>query len=192
MMDDRRPNTFQQTQQKKKAKQVKSATLGTMVLSALLGGFFLFGFFVGKDYVTHLTIYFTLYIFMLASTLITDFTSVLIDVRDNYIILPKPVSDRTVVVARLLHISIHISKLVLPMALPGIIFVWIKYNAWGALVLLLMIIAVYTADHLSDQRLVHFYFKGYHAPKIPIYHKLLSNNIRHTYLRQLPGGAATG
>ncbi len=140
MMDDRRPNTFQQARQKKKEKPVSSATLGTMLLTGLLGSFFLIGFFVGKNYVTHLTFYFALFIFMLASTLITDFTSVLIDVRDNYIILPKPVSDRTVVVARLLHITIHISKLVLPMSLPGIIFVWIKYNAWGSLVLLIMIL----------------------------------------------------
>jgi ABC-2 type transport system permease protein len=141
IMDDRRPNTFQQAN-KKKDKPVSSATIGTMMLSALLGCFFLTGFAVGKDYVTHLTIYFSMYIFMLASTLISDFTSVLIDVRDNYIILPKPVNDRTVVVARLLHITIHLSKLVVPMTLPGLIFMCIKLNAWSTLILFVMVLFV--------------------------------------------------
>lgn len=142
IIDDRRPNTFQQTQQKKKGKEVSSATGGTIVISAVLGAFFLYAFAVGSDYVTHLTVYFSMYIFMLASTLISDFTSVLMDVRDNFIILPKPVNDKTVVVARLLHILIHISKLVIPMTLPGLIYLWININAWGALVLFLLVILV--------------------------------------------------
>ena len=76
IMDDRRPNTFQQTRHKKSDKPVASATLGTIAFSAMLGLFFLGSFSVGKDYVNHLTIYFSIYIVMLASTHISDFTSV--------------------------------------------------------------------------------------------------------------------
>ncbi len=137
-MDDRRPNTFRQAQQKKESKPVSGATLGTMIMSAVLGLFFLISFTVGKNFLTHLTVYFFIYTFMLASTLIADFTSVLIDVRDNYIILPKPVNDRTVVVARLLHIIIHISKLILPMTLPAIVFMAIKTNAWSILLFIIL------------------------------------------------------
>ncbi|MES2647656.1 MAG: hypothetical protein V4717_12315 [Bacteroidota bacterium] len=140
VMDDRRPNTFRQVQQKKQDKPVKSATLATMAMSAVLGLLFLFAFRVGSTYTTHLTTYFSMYIFMLASTLIADFTSVLIDVRDNYIILPKPVNDRTVVVARLLHIIIHVSKLMLPMTLPCIVYLAIKTNLWGSAIFLLFIV----------------------------------------------------
>src|ERR1700712_2420618 len=128
IMDDRRPNTFQQFQQKKSGKPVTFATLGTMLISALMGLFFLVTFSIGKDYVNHLTFYFFIYIVLLSSTLISDFTSVLIDVRDNYIILPKPVNDKTVVIARLLHIFIHICKIVLPMVLPGVIMMFIKHS----------------------------------------------------------------
>ncbi|HKG67497.1 MAG TPA: hypothetical protein VKA92_01420 [Segetibacter sp.] len=139
IMDDRRPNTFQQVQQKKSEKPVSSATLGTIVISVFMGLFLLASFSMGKDYVNHLTIYFTFYIVLLSSTLISDFTSVLIDVRDNYIILPKPVSDKTVVVARLLHILIHISKLVVPMTLPGIVFMVINTSVWGAVLFFVLI-----------------------------------------------------
>lgn len=126
LMDDRRPNTFHQTQQKKQKKPVSFATLGTMFVSGFMGCFFLVSFIVGQDMVTKFTIYFSFFIFILASTLIADFTSVLIDIRDNVIILPKPISDKTFVLARLLHILIHISKLVVPMVLPALIYLGIK------------------------------------------------------------------
>ncbi|OYU54461.1 MAG: hypothetical protein CFE25_14205 [Chitinophagaceae bacterium BSSC1] len=130
-MDDRRPSSFQQNRAQKNKKPIKLATLGTMVLTLLMGSFFLFSFFVGNDDVTKGTIYFSMYIFMLAATLISDFTSVLIDVRDNMIILPKPVSDRTFLLSRLLHIVVHISKLILPMTLPAMILIGINRGIGG-------------------------------------------------------------
>ena len=64
------------------------------------------------------------------------------DVRDNFIILPKPVTDETVVVARLLHILIHISRLVIPMSLPGLVYVAIHTSAWGAILFFVLIALV--------------------------------------------------
>lgn len=139
VMDDRRPNTFQQMQRKKSEKPVASATLGTMVMSAVLGLVLLACFSVGKDYINHLTLHFSMYMILLSSILISDFTSVLIDVRDNYIILPKPVNDRTVVVARLLHILVHVCKLVLPMCLPGLVFMIFNTGIFGSLLYFILI-----------------------------------------------------
>lgn len=136
VMDDRRPNAIRQ-KQKQQNKPVKQATLLTMFFSALLGVFLLFAFTV-TDTIAQMVVYFLLYLFMLASSLISDFTSVLIDVRDNYIIMPKPVNDKTVVVARLAHIFVHVCKLVFPMTLPGIITVSIMYNAYGAILFTVM------------------------------------------------------
>ena len=139
IMDDRRPNTMQQTKRRKE-KAVNLATLGTMLLSALMGCLFLVAFSVGNDYTLQLTIYFSMYIFLLASSLISDFTSVLIDIRDNYIILPKPVNDRTIVVSRLLHIMIHVSKMVLPMSLPGIVYLAYNAGTAGAIVFAALVV----------------------------------------------------
>ncbi len=141
IMDDRRPNSIHQTRQKKQNKPIALATLGTMIFSVLIGLFFLMSFAVGKDAVTQLTIYFSFYIFLLASTLISDFTSVLIDVRDNMIILPKPISDKTFVLARLLHIIIHISKIVLPMTVPGMIYIGIEYGFRGVIGFILLVLS---------------------------------------------------
>ena len=113
-----------------KGKACFNGNVGTMFFSALLGVVYLFAFSIGNDMITQLTFYFSMFFFMLSATLISDFTSVLIDIRDTYIILPKPVNDRTFVIARLLHIFIHICKIVLPMSLAGIIYM--VYNpGWG-------------------------------------------------------------
>ncbi len=141
-LDDRRPNTIQQTSSKKSEKPVSMATIGTMFISAVIGLMYLFAFMMGSDNVTHLVFYFSMFFVMLSSTLISDFTSVLIDVRDNYIILPKPVTDRTFMAARLLHIFIHICKIVLPMSLPGIMMMGIRFDLAAALIFLLLVMMV--------------------------------------------------
>ncbi|NCI46472.1 hypothetical protein [Sediminibacterium soli] len=127
VMDDRRAPAIGQYKQKK-AKPPRFATIGTMIFSAVLGALYLFAFQIGRDYSTRLTIYFFIYIFMLASILISDFTHVLIDVRDNLIILPKPINDRTFLLSRLLHIVIHVSKMILPMSLPAMIYIGIVFG----------------------------------------------------------------
>jgi len=142
-MDDRRPGTIQQVRNRKTSdKPVTAATLGMMFLSALMGLLYLISFLVGQDPVTQLTVYFTFFFFMLSATLISDFTSVLIDIRDNFIILPKPVSDRTFIIARLLHIFIHICKMVVPMAIPGLVKMFISYGVGGGLLFFLMVLFV--------------------------------------------------
>ncbi|MGZ5189704.1 MAG: hypothetical protein ACXWCZ_01725 [Flavisolibacter sp.] len=138
LMDDRKRGVLQQTSTRKE-KPVTLATLGTMLLSALLGLVYLLAFMIGDDIVTHLTFYFSLFFFMLSATLISDFTSVLIDIRDNYIILPKPVNDRTVILARLLHIFIHICRIVLPMSIPGLIKIYMDYGIGGSLLLFFVV-----------------------------------------------------
>lgn len=139
IMDDRRPNSIHLTQKRKQEKPIQLATLGTMLYSMVIGALFLVGFALGKDDGTKFTIYYSMYIFILISILIADFTSVLIDVRDNLIILPKPVNDKTFVLARLLHIVIHVSKMVIPMTLPGLILIIVMYGARGVIPFLLLV-----------------------------------------------------
>jgi hypothetical protein len=142
IMDDRRPNTIMQTSQQKNNRPVSMATLGTMFFSGIMGLVFLFAFAIGNDIITHLTFFCSMFFFLLSATLIADFSSVLIDTRDNFIILPKPVNDRTFMLARLLHIFIHICKIIFPMALPAIVYLAINYNGWGAILLLFIVFLI--------------------------------------------------
>ena len=140
IMDDRYPNSFQQARSASRKKNISNATYGTMIMAFLMGLIYIVFFITGRDLLTHLTFFFSAYLFMLASMLISDFTSVLIDVRDNQIILPAPVNDRTVVTAKLLHIMVHLSRLVIPMCLPSLVMVFIQYGTWDGIAFLLLIV----------------------------------------------------
>jgi ABC-2 type transport system permease protein len=120
-MDNRRAPAFGKLGQNREKKVVNRATLVTMFGSFVLGMFLLYSFGIRQDMVLRLALYFSMFIVMLCMTLITDFTSVLIDVRDNMIILPKPITDATFVTARLLHITIRTSIVVIPLTLPACI-----------------------------------------------------------------------
>jgi ABC-2 type transport system permease protein len=123
-MDNRRPASLMGNRRGKSNKQeLNGSSLKTMLGALLMGLIMLYTFGIGVDTLTKLTFFCTMFIFMLCLTLITDFTSVLIDVRDNLIILPKPISDRTFLAARLLHITIRTSMVVLPLSLPGCVTV---------------------------------------------------------------------
>ena len=139
LMDERRPNSLQQVRQKKSDKPTNSSSIGTIIMAALMGILFLFPLFLSDDLLTQFTLFFILLIFFLSMMLITDFTSVLIDVRDNLIILPKPVNEKTFLLARLLHIIAHVSKIVLPMSIPALIYVGVNMQWYGIIILLLLI-----------------------------------------------------
>lgn len=67
-------------------------------------------------------------IFMMAMTLITDFSTVLLDTTDNQIILPKPVNGRTLFMARQIHILLYLLQFTVAMCLIPIICVVMKYG----------------------------------------------------------------
>ncbi|MFC5284600.1 hypothetical protein [Pedobacter alpinus] len=144
LMDDRRPNVYSHSQKKKK--ETNNASWLTMLVLLIMGVFLMVMLIVIKKPLVGQTIFFSAFMVMLAVTLISDFTSVLIDVRDNYIILPRPVSDITFTVARILHIATHTSKMAFALALPGLVYI----SIWeGPLLGLLFILQVFIATLLS-------------------------------------------
>lgn len=141
MMDDRRVSGFSKARQSTSDGKPRTATLLTMLISLFMGAVFLYSFAIQDD-ITRMTLYFSFFLFSLALFLITDFTHVLIDVKDNYIILPKPVNAVTFLMARLLHIIIHISKIAIPMALPCTIALGVARGVWGIIVFIPVIVLV--------------------------------------------------
>ena len=124
-MDGRRPSMFNQRYNKGNA---KGQDWLSMALFFFFGLMFLALFAAINDKVSAFVLYFSGWMVVLAMTLISDFTEVLIDPRDNYILLPRPVNDSTITVARVLHILLYVSKLSFAFALPGFIFVAIYFG----------------------------------------------------------------
>lgn len=58
-----------------------------------------------------MVIYYAYFIIMIVLTMVTDFSSILLDTSDNTIILPRPVSGRTLYIARLIHILLYLGQL---------------------------------------------------------------------------------
>lgn len=138
-MDARRRSPFSYGRSAKSSNgDLKAQDLLTMFFYLLTGGMFV----LFNTYMDHqasaVTLFFSGWMILLALTLISDFTDVLIDVRDNYILLPRPVSNRTIVIGRILHIVFYLTKLVVPFFIPGIIYFFVRFGLGGGFLFLLM------------------------------------------------------
>ena len=85
---------------------------------------------------TGLTIYFSAWMVLLAMTMITDFSDVLLDTKDNYILLPSPISNKTLSISRIVHIMLYLLRQVIAFILPAVIYLGYS-NGAGLLVFLI-------------------------------------------------------
>jgi ABC-2 type transport system permease protein len=123
MMDDRRPKAMFATRKgANNAATARSPWLQTF-FTLLMGGAIGLTLTLNKMPYVGETYYFLIFMVLMALTMISDFTTVLIDTRDQFILLPRPVNDRTVAVSRILHISIYVLRLALLQGLPALIIV---------------------------------------------------------------------
>jgi len=129
MQDDRKPMTFGRARKQKKDQ--KNGVWLNVFLSLVTGVVYLMPLIAMKNLVFSLWAFYTLFLFMLSFLLITDFSNVLIDTRDKTILLPRPVNDQTLFLSRILHIFIYLFRLLLPMSLPGWVFLSMAYG-WKA------------------------------------------------------------
>ncbi|AKD57833.1 hypothetical protein [Spirosoma radiotolerans] len=85
-----------------------------------------------------LTLQFSYIMALCAMTLITDFSSVIMDSSDNQIILPRPVDNRTLWLARIVHITTYLFAIALSLSIGGILFLAYEFDAVVGLVFLAM------------------------------------------------------
>jgi hypothetical protein len=129
LMDDRRPIHLNRKNKKTGGKPSKFMGIARFFLYILLGSVLIFPLFSGADKLVKMVLLFSLFIIILSLMLITEFTAVLLDGRDNQIILPKPVNDRTFLISRILHLIIFILDLAIPISVPAAITLFIK-DGW--------------------------------------------------------------
>ncbi len=75
-----------------------------------------------------MNIVFGMLLFLLMTTMISDFSSVLLDIRDKNVLLPRPVKPQTVNAAKLVHILIYLSGITLAIAGPPLIAGAVMYG----------------------------------------------------------------
>ena len=93
----------------------------------------------GKDLLFFpLTLQFAYIMALCAMTLISDFSSVILDSSDNQIILPRPVSSRTLWLARIVHITSYLFAIALSLSAVGILVIGYRFGALAGLLFLVM------------------------------------------------------
>lgn len=108
---------------------------------AIIGLFIGFGVFTIPDVLLNYTINFAVIMVMLSVMLISEFTSVLFDERDNHILLVRPVNERTLLLSRLLHIQFYVGLMGLALSAFTVIFTMIKLGIVSSLLYLLSVFA---------------------------------------------------
>jgi ABC-2 type transport system permease protein len=123
MMDDRRPNAmFAGRRNSTPSGNVRNPVMVSF-FTVLMGVFMGMVLFLGKAPYLAQTLYFSIFMVMMSLTLISDFTTILLDPRDQFILLPRPVNDRTIAISRILHISIYVLRLALLLGIPGMVMI---------------------------------------------------------------------
>lgn len=105
-MDSRRmPPIFNGSKVKKEGNQFTKSLwiygfFGLLLLTPFL--------FLGDNFLFSLSIMFSSMFVILMTSMISDFSAVLLDIRDKNILQPKPISNRTINAAKMMHIFIYI------------------------------------------------------------------------------------
>ncbi|MFC5731989.1 hypothetical protein [Cytobacillus gottheilii] len=111
-MDERRvPTFFNQDANKKGQEDKKYGYMKSLWIYVLIGLVLIPFMGFGDSYLFQLSIAYAIIIFMIMTSMIADFSNVLLDVRDRSILLTKPISAKTINAAKFMHIFIYLSYL---------------------------------------------------------------------------------
>lgn len=108
MMDQRRQPSILSGSNKKPKGNMFLKSLG---IYALYGLFLTPILFLGDNLMFQMSIIFGVSMFILMTSMVSDFSSVLLDVRDKTILHTKPVSSKTISTAKVIHVAIYMTML---------------------------------------------------------------------------------
>lgn len=121
-MDERKvPTLFNQAANKKKEDQ-KYGYFKSLWIYALFSLILIPLIVFGDNFLFQMSITYAMIMFMIMTSMISDFSSVLLDVRDRNILSTKPISTKTVNAAKFMHIFIYLTYLTIALtAIPLIV-----------------------------------------------------------------------
>lgn len=119
---------------------------GSYRSSLLIYGFI--GLFIGLMLILPMPLFlkmnivFGMLLFMIMTTMISDFSSVLLDVKDKSILLTRPVNARTLNAAKLVHIVIYLLSITIALAGVSLVAGLVRYGVWFLLLFLFELILI--------------------------------------------------
>ncbi|MEC1153977.1 hypothetical protein [Cytobacillus horneckiae] len=130
-MDGRRVPTIFSENKKNKNKEDSNQFIKSLWIYVLFGLFMIPFLFIGNNLLFQMSFFYGIFTFFIMTTMISDFSSVLLDIRDRNILFPKPVDRKTMSTAKMVHVLIYLSfltiafvgiPLIVVLAKKGILF----------------------------------------------------------------------
>lgn len=134
-MDNRRARFNQLNKKQSESNGTFFLTLGLYFLMACAFSVFIY---FSASITAIYSLVFAMMMFMLAMTLITDFSAVILDSNDNAVLLPRPIDDRTLLIARITHILMYLLSMMLALATPFMVVTMLKYGVLAAISFLII------------------------------------------------------
>jgi len=113
---------------------------GYLITYGIIGIFTMLTIFLPFSLFFKMSIIWGTIIFMVMTTMISDFSAVLLDVRDKIILVPRPIDSKTINSAKTLHILIYIATIISIIAGPVLVVGTIKYGFWFFIVFFIQLL----------------------------------------------------
>ncbi|MCM3090943.1 MULTISPECIES: hypothetical protein [unclassified Cytobacillus] len=115
-MDGRRVPTIFSQNAKKDNKEKNNQYIKSLWIYVLFGLFLIPFVLIGDNYLFQMSLFYGVFTFFVMTSIISDFSSVLLDIRDRNILFPKPVSRKTISTAKMVHVTIYLFFLTIALA----------------------------------------------------------------------------
>ncbi len=123
IMDGRRvPTIINNSSKKKSDSEDPNMFLKSLIMYVIMGLFMIPMVLIGDKYIYMMSIVFAIMMFMVMTSLISDFSSVLLDIRDKNIIASKPVESKTLSMAKAITFAVTGPALIVSLFRRGPIF----------------------------------------------------------------------
>lgn len=140
LMDQRRVPTIFNQSQKKNSDQ--NQFIKSLWMYVLLGALLIPFLILGENYLFQTSIIFGVVMFLIMTSMISDFSSVLLDIRDKTVLSTKPVERKTISMAKTIHVSIYLFFLSGALALPSIIVGLFKHGILFSMIFVISIVLI--------------------------------------------------
>lgn len=138
-LDGRRtPTTMMNSSNKKK--EDENSLIKSLWFYILLGIILIPLIILGENYLYQMSLVFGIIMFMMTITLVSDFSSVLLDLKDKDIILSRPINSKTLSAAKIIHIIIYMFYITIAFIGPGFIAGLIRHGLLFSVIFFIEII----------------------------------------------------
>lgn len=138
VMDERRVPTVLVNEKKASEKKntFRSSLFVYLFMGAFIGGFI----FIPIPLFSKMNIIIAMLLFMIMTTMISDFSAVLLDVEDKNILLSRPVDSKTLNVAKLIHIINYLFRITLSISGGTLVCGAVLYGVLFSILLLIELV----------------------------------------------------